>query len=400
MLHDVIHKLHVTYIVDHLEDAAANMFYKLLAHTNQLHIEPSVIHLGQAAELDISKRISAHGIEVYHLGLKASPGIAWNLLRLTNLLRQLQPDIVHGWGYYGNLAASLGSKNGTPVLWSIQQTLPALENLPWSLRWALQAGIKLSQSPQRILYNTHASAEQHTAMGYAPNKTLVIANGFDTQFFRPDSYQRETLRHALNIPDDALLIGMTHDPAPQALTLFIQAAKLIMPHQPNVYFVVAGTHAPQRVQALLHTLPYPHRLKVLGQRNDMNEVLNALDICTFVDNSQYYPEHLAEAMACGLPCMAVGAGNITHLLATTGSCLQPEEATPSALAFAWLDWINAGAVWRQELGKRARQRIIQYHGIQDIVATYQQLYRQLYQQTQTSYKNRPSLMSIGSALLG
>ncbi|MFN3786732.1 MAG: glycosyltransferase, partial [Thiothrix sp.] len=257
----------------------------------------------------------------------------------------------------------------------------------------------LSQSPQRIIYNTDTSAEQHTAMGYAAHKTQVIANGFDTQYFCPDAYQRETLRHACKIPDDALLIGMTHDPAQQAMTLFVQAAKLIMPHQPNTYFIVAGTHAPQRAQALLHTLPYPHRFKVLGQRDDINAVLNALDIFTFIDDSPHYPEQLAEAMACGLPCMALGASHLNHLLATTGGYLRPEETTPSALAFAWLDWINAGAVWWQALGKRARQHIIQYHTIQNVVATYQQLYRHVHQQTHIPHKNLPSLMSAGSALL-
>jgi len=36
-----------------------------------------------------------------------------------------------------------------------------------------------------ILYNSHASALKHEALGYDPRRTLVIPNGFDCSAFRP-----------------------------------------------------------------------------------------------------------------------------------------------------------------------------------------------------------------------
>ncbi len=65
------------------------------------------------------------------------------------------------------------------------------------------------------------------------------------------------------------------------------------------------------------------------------------------------------------------------IIGNTGRVLQLQEATPSSLAFAWLEWINAGEAWRKELGSRALQRIRKHYTIQAITTQYQNMYKEL-----------------------
>jgi len=90
-----------------------------------------------------------------------------------------------------------------------------------------------------------------------------------------------------------------------------------------------------------------------------------------------FPHSVSEAMACGIPCLTTDVGDLPRIIGNTGRTLQCQETTPSALAFAWLEWIHAGSVWRKELGVRAMQRIQQHYNIPDVTQQYQTIYKAL-----------------------
>lgn len=365
------------------------MLYKLMAHTDLTQFDPIVISLGE--EADLSARIRAHGINVHSLNMSRNFGAGWHIAKLARLLRQLQPDIVQGWMYHGNLAASLANialGNRFPVLWNIRQTLYDINHEPRTTRWVIQMAAKLSQGPEQILYNSYLSADQHTAFGYSPLKTQVVPNGFDIQRFSPNSYYRESIRNSLGIHSDAIVIGMIARYHPMKnYALFLEAAHLLTQHQKNVHFILAGrevTADNPALEPLLQRFPDKTHLHLLGERKDIYCLLNAMDIFSLTSSrGEGFPNAIGEAMACGIPCIATDVGDIPLIIGKTGRVLQVPEATPSALAFAWLEWINAGEVWREELGLRALQRIRKHYNIQTITTQYQNIYKELVNHVRT-----------------
>lgn len=375
-------KIHITYIIDDLQSHNAHALYRVLAHLDHLHFESTVIHLGQ--EHPLGQRIQSHGILVYHLNIRTLPGIGWNLRKLNKLLNELQPDLVHGWGYYGSLVATLSCKNLIPVIWSIQGLPASQAELGWATRWAIQTAAKNSPYAERITYDTADAARQHHALGYTPEKTQVIPYGIDSQQFQPDPYLRETTRQALKIPDDAIVIGMVGNIGLAGLALFVAAATQLMRHHAKVYFLVAGTtNFHQWGHPLLSRTPYPNRIKVVGKRDDIASLLNALDIFTLTDYREDEPHYLLEAMACGVPCIAISKDGTALPLGGAGRWLDVGHVTASALAFAWLEWLQAGQPWHTALGTQARHHILRHYSIQNVVNNHQNNYKSVFEETST-----------------
>ena len=69
---------------------------------------------------------------------------------------------------------------------------------------------KLSRRFTNIIYNSRRSARQHEELGYDTSKTQIIFNGVDTQSFTPSDDARRAIRAELGLPQDALLVRVTH----------------------------------------------------------------------------------------------------------------------------------------------------------------------------------------------
>jgi glycosyltransferase involved in cell wall biosynthesis len=186
----------------------------------------------------------------------------------------------------------------------------------------------------------------------------------------------------LGIPADAFVIGLfAHYHPVKNHALFLEAARLLLQHQSNVHFILAGrgvTANNPNLHYLLEKIPAQQNLHLLGGRKDIPHLMNALDIYTLTSSyGEGFPESVAEAMACGIPCITTDVSDIARIMGNTGQRLPVQEITPSALAFAWLEWMNAGEAWRQEIGSRAMQRIQQAYTIQTITEQYQKTYQNL-----------------------
>jgi glycosyltransferase involved in cell wall biosynthesis len=377
-------KHRIAHIITSLESSESEMMlYKLLAHADRSHCEPIVISLDQESER--GDRITAHGIPVHFLNMKGSINSSWHILRLTQLLRQLQPDILHGWMYQGNLAAALANRllaNRYPLIWNIHQAIDNLQDEPFMSRHMIQWGARLSKKTNRIVYNAYSCAEQHELIGYSSARTQVIPNGFDTYLFRPHTGAGQSVRHELGIPPDAFVIGMmTRGQADPNYPLFLAAASFIHQHHPHVHFVIAGENATQdnpELVALRAQYKLGDNLHLLGERKDATAVLNALDIFSLTSSNETFPGVIGEAMACGIPCITPDTGDLARIIGNTGTVI--ENISPSSLAFTWLEWLDAGQAWRSENGQRAIQRIQKHYTIGNITAQYQELYQELLNQ--------------------
>ena len=94
------------------------------------------------------------------------------------------------------------------------------------------------------------------------------------------------------------------------------------------------------------------RLIWAGARADMPAVYNALDLaCSSSSFGEGLPNALAEAMACGVPCVVTDVGDSALLVGDTGIVVPPND--PQALADG-LALCVAMLASKQKLNPRAR----------------------------------------------
>jgi glycosyltransferase involved in cell wall biosynthesis len=363
---------------------AEMMLWKLLSRLDRSRFDPLVIALSARSD-GMLDRFRESGIECRLLGMNAS-----TLFRLSTQLSRHSADIVQGWMYYGNLAATLSSAftgSGRAVLWAIRGSLVDAEHTPRATALSIWLGGKVSFLPQLIINNSASSALQHEQRyGYAASKRVILPNGFDTDLFRPSAAARSSLRSALGLAPDVVLVGLIgrYHPMKQH-TKFIEAAAIVCRRFPNVSYVLAGDRVDESNAELLNTIER-HGLRrhvhLLGRRDDMHLLAAALDIAASSSSSgEGFPNVIGEAMSCGVPCVVTDVGDSAVVVGDTGLCVAAGDAGAFAASIETL--IDLGVAGRLELGARARQRVVDRFSLDAVVRAYEDVYMGVHQRART-----------------
>ncbi len=324
--------------------------------------------------------LRAAGVPVWCLGVNPKHPSPLALARFRKLVKCIRPKVLQGWMYHSNLAAALvrSTLTSKPKLaWNIRQTLHSLRQEKLSTRWVIRAHGPLAARADVIIYNCVAAQRQHEQLGIRGTRSEIIPNGVDTNRFKPSAKARLEIRDALGIPHDALVVG--HAARWHAMkdhATLLAAAKRVTATLANVHFVLAGpgVHtANPDLAALLATLDIP-RIHVLGERTDMPGVLASLDVlCSSSAWGEGFPNAVAEAMACGVPCVATDLGASAEIIADTGRLTPPGD--PDALAVGLLELLRLSDPAKASLA--ARQRILDHYSIDRFVSHYRALYARL-----------------------
>jgi len=364
---------------------AETMLLKLLSAASG-SMEHVVVSLGD--EGTIGPRIAALGVPVHCLGLRRNAPNPFRALSILPLARRIDPQLIQGWMYHGNLMASMAAlalrrsaRRNVPgqkplVLWNIRQTIYDLRRERWLTAKLIREGARLSSGPAAIIYNSQTSASQHEELGYRAEKRVVIPNGFDCQVLRPDEAARKAVREELGITDDTVLVGLVARYHPMKdHVAFIKAAARVAQSHPQTMFVLAGAGVSSKQPELAEAIQQNKlgdRVILLGERPDIPRLNNAFDIACSASWNEAFSNSIGEAMACGVPCAVTDVGDSAYIVADSGFVAPP--CAPEALANAIGRLVEIGQSGRQQLGVKARQRIETEFSLPAIVQRYEDLY--------------------------
>jgi len=357
---------------------AEMMLWKLVSRMDRDRFTPLVVGLSPRVDIML-ERFTAADVDCRVLGISRAREAPVGLVRLATALRQFQPDLVQGWLYHANIAATLATwavKRQTPVMWSIRGA-PDWDQLDhWQKRLTRWTGRKLSPLARRIVHNSLAGAVAHEHLGYAAGNRVVLPNGFDTIAFQGSPDARQAMRRVLSVADDAVLVGLIgrYDPLKDHHN-FMRAARVLKRNYPYMHIVFAGERldrSNKELGELIREMDLADRVHLLGVRNDMNVVTAGLDISVLSSSSEGFPNVVGEAMSCEVPCVVTDVGDCAWIVGDTGRVVPPHDS--DRLAHAIGELIELGAAGRAALGKRARMRIIQQFSLDAVVRRYEDLY--------------------------
>lgn len=370
--------MRIIFIITGLSTGGAEMMLlKVLERLDRQRFAPRVISLTTLGEL--APCIAALGIPVNAVGMKPGLPSPPGFFRLVRLLKRLNPDVVHTWMYHADLLGGLAARLAgvSAVGWCIRNSNLDRDKTKFSTRAVVSLCASMSKwVPSRILSCSEKARQVHVGSGYAAEKMVVVPNGFDLTRFKPDIDARHRVRAELGITDQTPLVGLIGRFDPQKNHAgFFEAAGMLHRHMPQVHFVLAGKDIDMGNAALMQAITQEGVLAnthLLGLRNDIPELMAALDVLASSSYGEAFPNVLGEAMACGVPCVVTDVGDSAYIVGDTGRVVASGDMTGFAAALEALLALPPSE--KAALGERAHARVAKYFEIGKVVRQYEDFY--------------------------
>ena len=381
-LKQVAVRIKVLHIISGLGDGGAEgVLFRLI--TNDLENDHSVISLsdlGKYGPLLINKKI-----EVVCLHMNNLRNIFRGLMRLVLIIKKGPYDLIQTWMYHadllggiaavvaGNLKICWGIRNTTLVLGSSKQKTILVAKICAILSYVI---------PKKIICCANAAAEVHAQLGYSRDKMVVIPNGYQLDRFMPNEALRKAIRNELGVDESIFLIGIIgRFDLQEDHENLINALRELNEKKVNFHGVMVGngvTSENKMLKIFLRNAGVQGKVSMLGSRNDIESVMNALDINIL--SSAYgeaFPNVLAEAMACGTPCISTDVGDSALIIRNDGWIVPPRNSHLLAEAMLLSIGIKRMSGEWGALKERARASVVSRFGIGIMVNSFNTVWREI-----------------------
>jgi glycosyltransferase involved in cell wall biosynthesis len=216
----------------------------------------------------------------------------------------------------------------------------------------------------RVIAVSEATARFHRRWNLVRTSRLdVVPNFVDVdRFDRVPPGTRERLRGAWGIgPHDVALGAVGSLIAEKGLDHLVAALRTVRAAVPHARLVLAGDGPfayTARLRAQAARLEVDEAIFWLGHREDIPEILSALDVFVLASLDEALPMAVLEAMAAGLPVVAAAVGGVPEIVGQedTGLLVPPRDAPALASALIALAR-DPGR--RHRLGTAGRQRALE-----------------------------------------
>lgn len=289
------------------------------------------------------------------------------LFRLATILKDEKVDIIHAHRhkpcFYGSLAGLISK---TPVVLFHVHGLARTKNLGRKILNAftfrhVNKIIGCANSVREDIIKANPSVDT--------NKVIAMRNSVEYKRFYEPGITKSQIRQQTGISMDAFVFGTVGRFAPtKGYTYLVDAFAKVKEQVPNTELLFVGTGAQMdEIKSQTESLGLSGCVHFFGKRDDVPQVLAAMDVFVLPSLAEGMPYAVMEAMAAGVAIVASAVGGIPELL-DNGKCgkLVPSKDA-AALGDAMIEFAKMSRNDREQIIERARERIRQ-HFNQDVVA--------------------------------
>ena len=330
-----------------------------------------------------SSLLNKLGIKVYCLNISFFS--IHKFFFLIKLLRSLKPDIVQTWlvhaDFLGSIAARLAGINN--ILWNVRYSNIEIGKAKLTTILIIKILSKLSYLiPKFILIVSRKAKKIYEIVGYNKNIFKFIPNGFDLSILKINKIQKKNFLKKIDIKKNIPLIGNVarYDPQKDHLNL-LKALSIIRLKKINFFCILIGSNIDQNnidLVNIIKKLNLHKNVILLGRNDNIPQVMNGLDL--HVLSSCYgegFPNVIAEAMACGTPCIATDVGDAAFIIGKTGWVVPPKNPIKLSGAIENALFEFGSKKWDNKCVK-SRLTIKEKFSINKMLNSYNNVWRKVY----------------------
>jgi len=276
--------------------------YLLLQAMDRNRYRPTVA-VWNFSETDVYvSQIRSLGVPVYSLGQQLTPSS--KLRSFCRLVGKLEPEVVHSYSFYTNIAAWWGTL-GTKRIAIGAVRSDFVDNKVSS---GFLLGRLSARWPANQIYNNFAAAEKarNSRTLFAPRRVFVVQNGLDLQQFRNVPLSNNGQVRMLGV--GSLLQYKRWD------RLLRAAADLKQRGFDFVVEIAGGGPLRKSLERQSHDLAISDRVRFTGHADDVATLMAKSTFLAHTSDVEGCPNVVMEAMACGRAVVGTDAGDIPSLV--------------------------------------------------------------------------------------
>ncbi len=338
-------------------------------------IEPTIFCLDGVGQ--IGEQMIAEGIPLVNFERK--PGIDWSVSRrMAEEIAKRGIQIVHAHQYspffYAAFAKKVAKFTCKLILTEHGRHYPDV--VSWKRRLFNRYFLDRRADAVNACCEFSAKALSEKD-GFRPNRIEVIENGIDLQRYAA-TVDRAILREKLGLDPNRRYIACVARFHPvKDHAMLVRAFAKVASEVADVDLLLIGD-GPLRgeLEALVQSLNIADRVKFLGIRRDVADILSAVDVFSLTSVSEAASLTLLEAMACSKPVVVTDVGGNPEMVREGIDGLRVPRGDADECAKA-LQNILDNPTLAISMGNSGRKRVEELYSLERTINRYYALYERL-----------------------
>ncbi len=314
------------------------------------------------------------GIPTESLELRRNVTDLRGITALVRTLRAWRPDVLHSHMVHANLLAR-AVRPFTPV----RALVSTIHSINDGGRLRLAAYRLTNRLVDRVTIISQVAADRYLSLGAVPPRRLeVVPNAVDTARFRPVADTRAAVRRELELGDDFIWLAVGRFEEAKDYPTMIAAFATLARIRPTSRLLLVGQGSLQHeVEARAKASGVGDRIRFLGVRRDVPEIMSAVDGYLLSSAWEGMPVAVLEAAAVGLPVVATRVGGVPEVVDDGVTGFLTPSHDPAALAAAMERLETTPADARSAMGQRGRALVEQQFSYERVMARWERIYSEV-----------------------
>lgn len=312
--------------------------------------------------------------KIYEIKMSKSPAdIVKCIIRVSSILKDIGPDIVHSHMYHANVISRLACL----IIGKTKKLICTAHNKNEGGKFRMYA-YKITDRLCRWTTNVSCEAlnEFIDKGAFKREKSSYVYNGIDENIYIPSVIERDKYRAIFNCDNETTLItviGRLVEAKDHAN--FLKALSVLNANKKYKALIIGDGPLYQKTLDLIHELDLESNVSLLGFRQDIAAILNASDLFVLSSRWEGFGLVVAEAMLCERAVVATNSGGVSEVVNDDTQLVPINDYSELAKRMSYFLALENNKL--NEIGKRNRKYIIDNFSLSKITNEWLFLYQQV-----------------------